>query len=80
MALIQHDNKIHQNNCYAAEMNRQVAVAAAVATGGGSAVVAAAIRSAELTYYRALISSGTANNVPIDGFRQALHDIGGVWV
>ncbi len=54
MSTIVHDNKVHQNTCNIAEMNRQVAVQAA----GGSQ---AAIKTAETTYYRAVIASCVAN-------------------
>ena len=77
---IQHDNKQHQNSCQLAEMTRQVAVAAAIAAGGSSATVQAAIKTAEATFYRAVIASCVANGVPGEAtFRQSLHDVAGVW-
>jgi hypothetical protein len=68
--LVVHDNKVHQNACNIAEMNRQVAVQAA----GGSQ---AAIRTAEAAYYRAVIASCVTNGVEAAVFRQALYDVSG---
>ena len=75
--IIQHDNKTHQTTVNNAEMVRQVAVAAAIAAGGGSATVQAAIKTAEAAFYRSAIASGVANNAPSNDFRVALHDLTG---
>ena len=76
--IIQHDNKTHQTTFNNAEMTRQVAVAAAIAAGGGSAVVQKAIQTAEATFYRSVIASCLANGIPGEAtFRQSLHDLTG---
>jgi hypothetical protein len=77
--IILHDNKVHQNTANTAEMTRQVAVAAAVAAGGGSAAVALAVKNAEATYYRSVIASCVANNIPSGDFREGLHALTGQW-
>jgi hypothetical protein len=73
--IIQHDNKIHQATADAAEMMRQVAVAAAISSLGGSAQ-AAAIKVAEIAFYRSVIASCVANSLPFANFQQALRDLG----
>ena len=77
--IIDHPNKTHQTTVNNAEMTRQVAVAAAIAAGGGSATVQKAIATAEASFYRAVIASCVASNVPSSDFRQALHDLTGQW-
>jgi len=79
MSIIQHPNKTHENTCTLAEMNRQQAVFAAVAAGGGSATVAAAVKAGEAVFYRAVIASCKANGIEAGGFRQGLRDVAGVW-
>jgi hypothetical protein len=74
--IIQHPNKTHESAAYLAEMTRQGAVSAAVAAGGSNAVVLAAIKAAEVTFYRAVISSCVANSLPSANFGQALRDLG----
>lgn len=54
---IQSENKTHERTCSILESSRQAAVAAA----GSSA---AAIRTAEISYYRSIISSCVTNNLP----------------
>jgi hypothetical protein len=67
--IIQHDNKIHQAACVAAESNRQVAVAAA----NGSAAI---VKAAEVAFYRAIVASCQANNLPFANFTYALQNLG----
>jgi hypothetical protein len=76
MVTIQHPNKVHEASCSNAEMIRQNDVAQAVLAGGGSATVAAAVKAAEIKYYRALVASCQANGISYQGFSQALHDLG----
>jgi hypothetical protein len=60
--------KVHDDACNTAEMNRQVAVAAAGTQ--------AAVTAAELIYYRACKTSALANGVSPVPFITALHDLG----
>jgi hypothetical protein len=68
------DHKVHQTNCNASETTRQADVATAIALGGNAAV--AAIRSAEISHYRRIINSCTANGLPFSNFTQALINLG----
>jgi hypothetical protein len=77
--IIQHTNLAHQTTANSAEMIRQGAVSAAIVAGGGSAVVSAAVKAAEATFYRAVIASCAANNIEAGAFRQGLHDLTGQW-
>jgi hypothetical protein len=77
--IIQHANSTHQSTVNSAEMTRQVAVAAAVAANGGSATVAAAIKTAEAAFYRNAIASCVANGIPSGAFREGLHNLTGQW-
>jgi hypothetical protein len=78
--IIQHSNPVHQATANNAEMARQIAVSAAVAAGGGSAAVALAVKNAEAAYYRSVVASCVANNIPAGGFREGLHNLTGQWV
>jgi hypothetical protein len=77
--IIQHENKTHQTTANNAEMTRQSAVAAAIAAGGGDAAVALAIKNAEAAFYRAVIASCVANNIPANNFRESLFNLTGQW-
>jgi hypothetical protein len=74
--IIQHPNKTHESAANLAEMTRQGAVSAAVAAGGSNAVVLAAIKAVELTFYRAVVASCVANGLQSAQFGQALRDLG----
>ncbi|MEH2485414.1 ferritin-like metal-binding protein YciE [Bradyrhizobium sp. AZCC 2230] len=74
--IIQHPNAAHQATCIAAEGARQQGVAAAIAAGGGSSTVAAAVRTAEIAFYRTVIASAVANGQQSAQFGQALRDLG----
>jgi hypothetical protein len=63
--------KAHDDVVNAADLVRQNAVAAA--TG---ATAQATIRSAEITYYRAVALSAIKNNVSPAAAMQALHELG----
>ncbi len=78
MSIIVSENKAHQATVNAAESVRQTAVSAAIAAGGGSAVVRAAVITAEAAYFRAALASGLANNVQVGVFRQGLKDLTGL--
>lgn len=80
MSTIIHPNRIHEAAVNTAEMNRQQGVSAAIVAGGGSATVAAAVKTAEVTYYRAVIASCAAQGIEAGGFRQGLHDLTGLYV
>jgi hypothetical protein len=69
MSSIRSDNKIHEAACSTAESNRQAVIAAA----GSSA---AAVKAADVAFYRAVILSAKANNVPFVNFSQALFFLG----
>jgi hypothetical protein len=77
--IIQHENKTHQTTANNAETTRQTAVAAAIAAGGGDAAVALAIKNAEAAFYRAVIASCVANNLPANSFREGLYSLTGKW-
>ena len=76
MTSIYSTNKVRQATCDVSESTRQSAIAAAVATGGGSAAVAAAIKTAEIAHYRRIIASCVANSLPFSNFTQALIELG----
>jgi hypothetical protein len=69
MPVIQHENKIHERACSIAESNRQAAVAAAGSSG-------AAVIAADVAFYRAVIVSCKANNLPFNEFSFALKTLG----
>lgn len=76
--IIEHANKTHQATCILAEGTRQQGVAAAIAAGGGSATVAAAVRAADIAFYRAVRDSAVANGQQSAQFNFALQTLG-VW-
>ena len=76
MPIINSGHKAHDATCADSEMNRQGAVAAAIAAGGGSAAVALAVRTAEIAHYRRLVSSCVANGMQSAQFYPALRDLG----
>jgi hypothetical protein len=78
MSVVQHDDKIFQTAANNAESVRQVAVDAAVKAGGSSATVAAAIKTAEVAYFRSVISSAASRGIEAGIFRQGLHDLTGL--
>jgi hypothetical protein len=56
--------------------NRQNDVAQAILAGGGSATIAAVVRTAEIAHYRRIIASCFANGLSSSNFTQALRDLG----
>jgi hypothetical protein len=78
MSIIISDNKTHEKTANTAEMTRQVAVSAAIAAGGGYTAVDAATKTAEAAYYRSVIASCVANNIPAGAFRRGLRDLTGL--
>jgi glycerate-2-kinase len=76
MSIIQSEHKAHRATCDLSEGTRQNDVAQAILAGGGSAVVAAAVRAAEIAHYRRIIASCLANGLPSAQFGQALRDLG----
>lgn len=76
--IVEHANKTHQATCVAAEGNRQQEVSAAIAAGGSNATVAAAVKTAEIKFYRALRDSALANGVQSAQFSEALRQNYGV--
>ena len=75
--IIEHTNRAHAATCVRSEGTRQNDVAQAILAGGGSAVVAAAIRTAEIKFYRAIVASAVANGQPSEPFGHALFNLGG---
>ena len=73
MSAIKTGIKAHDDTCIAAEMNRQTAVAPAIAAGGA---VQSAVKSAEIAFYRSVVASCLANGLPFGNFTQALRDLG----
>jgi hypothetical protein len=57
--------------------SRQQAIAAAIAAGGGSAAIEAAVKTGEIAYYRGVIASAKLNGQPHSQFVQALTWLGG---
>jgi hypothetical protein len=76
MSVMLSDHKIHQATCNASELSRQTDTSAAIAAGGGSAVVAASIKTAEISHYRRICASALANNLPFGNYTQALINLG----
>lgn len=76
MAIIQSDNKTHAATCATSEGSRQNDIAQAIIAGGGSATVAAAVKTAEVAHYRRVIASCEANGQPFDQFNDALRLMG----
>ncbi|MCK1707627.1 MULTISPECIES: hypothetical protein [unclassified Bradyrhizobium] len=74
--VIDHVNRTHAAACSAAEGNRQNALAQAVLTGGGSAAVAAAQLASDIAFYRSVIASCKANNLPYGQFVETLQRLG----
>ena len=76
MAIIQSDNKTHAATCATSEGSRQNDVAQAVIAGGGSATVAAAVKTAEVAHYRRVIASCQATGQPYAQFLETLRFMG----
>ena len=76
MSITVSNSKTHADTCNLSEMNRQVSVSKAIAAGGGSSVVAAAIKTAEILHYRNCVTSALANGVESGIFRTALLHLG----
>lgn len=74
MSMLKTGIKVHDDNCFAAELTRQNAVAAAIAAGGST--VQASVRAAEISFYRALISSAQSSGLPYGNFVFALQALG----
>ena len=77
--MIRSEHKTHEATCVAAEMTRQSTIGAAKLAydGGGSlATYNAAIKTAEIAFYRALIASCVANGLPSSNFVPALLALG----
>jgi non-canonical (house-cleaning) NTP pyrophosphatase len=79
MSIVHHDNKVFQTAANNSESVRQVAVDGAVKAGGSSATVAAAIKTAEAAYFRAVIASCVQNGIEAGVFRQGLYYLTGKW-
>jgi hypothetical protein len=60
-------------------MSRQSAIGAAILAGGGSAVVAAATKAADVAFMRAAIASCKLNNQQGSDYRQGLYNLIGVY-
>jgi hypothetical protein len=45
----------------------------------GDAAVALAIKNAEAAFYRSVIASCVANNIPANSFREGLYNLTGQW-
>jgi len=69
MSVTNSGNRVHDQNCNAAEMTRQVSVAAA----GNSQT---SVRNAEIVYYRACRASAIANGLSPAQFIAALQELG----
>jgi hypothetical protein len=69
-------NLAHKATSLASESTRQNDVAKAITAGGGSAVVALAIKQAEVAHYNRLAASALANGVESAVFVQAAAWVG----
>ena len=69
-------NVAHKATALLSESTKQVAISAAIAAGGGSAAVQAAIISAEKAHYARLIASALASGVESAPFLQAAKWVG----
>ena len=76
MAVIEHTNKIHAAACGNSEMLRQNDVAQAIKAGGGSATVAAAVKTAEVAHYKRIAASALANGLESAVFLEAARTVG----
>ena len=76
MSVIQHENKIHAATCSDSEMTRQNAVAQAILAGGGSATVAAAVKTAEVAHFNRIAASALANGLQSAVFLEAARTVG----
>jgi hypothetical protein len=77
MSVVHHDDKVFQIAANNSEMLRQSAVDAAVKAGGSSATVAAAIKTAEASYFRSVISSAVSRGIECGIYREALFELTG---
>lgn len=66
--IIEHSNRSHGAACVAAEATRQIEVS--------TAANAAAVRTAEIKFWRAIRDSAVASGQPSAQFGQALRDLG----
>lgn len=66
--IIEHSNRNHSAACISAEATRQLEVS--------TAANAAAVRTAEIKFWRAIRDSAVANGQPSAQFGQALRDLG----
>jgi hypothetical protein len=76
MAIIPHSNATHAATCALSEGTLQTAISQAIAAGGGSATVAAAVRTAEIANLRRIVASCVANGLPYNQFNEALRFMG----
>jgi hypothetical protein len=77
--MIRSEHKAHETTCVAAEMAKQATVGSAKLaydSGGSHATYAAAIKTAEIAFYRAVIASCVANGLPSSNFVPALLALG----
>lgn len=76
MAVIEHTNRAHAATCNLSEGSRQNDIAQAILAGGGSATVAAAVKTAEISHYRRIVASCVANGQPYAEFLETLRKLG----
>jgi hypothetical protein len=76
MAVIESSNRTHAATCVASEGTRQNDVAQAILAGGGSAVVAAAVKVSEQNHYNRIAASAKANGLEYAVFIEAARTVG----
>ncbi|UPJ69884.1 hypothetical protein [Bradyrhizobium sp. 187] len=77
--IIRSGHATHDATCVAAETTKQAVIGSAKLaydTGGSLATYVAAIKTAEIAFYRSLVASCVANGLPSSQFYPALRDLG----
>ncbi|MGY2906558.1 hypothetical protein [Bradyrhizobium sp. URHC0002] len=77
--MIRSEHKAHTAACEAAEMTRQSVIGSAKLVydaGGSHATYAAAVKAAEIAFYRSIIASCVAQGLPSSNFVPALLALG----
>jgi hypothetical protein len=76
LSIIPSENAAHAATCIASEGTRQNDIAQAIAAGGGSATVAAAVKTAEVAHYKRVAASALANGLQSAVFLEAARNVG----
>lgn len=77
--LSRYSASVFQRTYYDSESQRQTAVQAAISASGGSTAIQAAITAAKAVHFRRVIAACVASGVEAGLYREALHEIVGVY-